>query len=79
MRPLRHTLVTHLGIGRLGVGLGTNVRWVDDGVTIASLNGCYDTDWNPAPIKEGEWELPGMIAIIARNREERERKAVIDR
>jgi hypothetical protein len=61
------------------VGLGINVRWVDDGITVASLNGCYDTDWNTAAIKEGEWELPEMIAIIERNREERERKAVIDR
>ena len=41
------------------VGLGVSVRWVDDGVTVgASLNGCYDTDWNTAAIKEGEWEPP---------------------
>ena len=62
------------------VGLGVNVRWVDDGVTVgASLNECYDTDWNTAAIKEGESELPEMIAIIERNREDRERKVVIDR
>jgi len=62
------------------VGLGVSVRWVDDGVTVgASQNGCYDTDWNTAAIKEGESELPVMIAIIERNREDRERAVVIDR
>jgi hypothetical protein len=62
------------------VGLGVSVRWVDDRVTVgASLNGCYDTDWNTAAIKEGESELPVMIAIIERNREDRERKVVMDR
>jgi hypothetical protein len=61
-------------------GLGVSVRGVDDGVTAgASLNGCYDMDWNTAAIKEGESELPEMIAIIERNREDRERKVVIDR
>jgi len=62
------------------VGLGVSVHWVDDGVTVgASLNGCYDTHWNTSAIKEGELELPAMIAIIERNREDRERKVVIDR
>jgi hypothetical protein len=62
------------------LGLGVRVRWVDDSVTVgASLNGCYDRDWNTAAIKEGESELPAMIAIIERNREDRERKVVIDR
>ena len=62
------------------VGLGVRVRWVDDGFAVgASLNGCYDTDWNIAAIKEEESELPVMIAIIERNREDRERKVVIDR
>ena len=62
------------------VGPGVRVRWVDNGVTVrASLNGCYDTDWNTAAIKEGESELPVMIAIIERNREDRERKVVMDR
>jgi len=62
------------------VGLGVSVRWVDAGVTVgASPNGCYDTDWNTAAIKEGESELPEMIAIIESNREDRERKVIIDR
>jgi hypothetical protein len=55
------------------VGL-VRVRWVDDGVAVgASLNGCYDMYWNIAATKEGESELPVMIAIIERNREDRER------
>jgi hypothetical protein len=62
------------------VVLGGSVRWVDNGVTVAtSLNSRYDTDWNPAAIKEGESEPLEMIAIIERNREDRERKVVIDR
>jgi hypothetical protein len=62
------------------VGFGVRVRWVNNSVTVgASLNGCYDTDWNTAAIKEGVSELPAMIAIIERNREDRERQAVMDR
>ena len=62
------------------VDLGVSVRWVDNGVAVGtSLNSCYDTDWNTAAIKEGEWEPPEMIAIIEGNREDRERKVVMDR
>jgi hypothetical protein len=62
------------------VGLGVSVRWVENGVTVGtSQNSCYDTDWNTTAIKEGEWEPPEMIAIIERNREDRERKVVMDR
>jgi hypothetical protein len=62
------------------IGLGVNVRWVDNGVAAAaSLSRCYDTNWNTSAIKEEESELPGMIAIIERNREDRERDVVIDR
>ena len=62
------------------VGLGVSVRWVENGVTVGtSQNRCYDTDWNTAAIKEGEWDPPEMIAIIERNREDRERQIVIDR
>jgi hypothetical protein len=61
------------------VGLGVSVRWVENGVTVGtSQNSCYDADWNAAAIKEGEWEPPEMIAIIERNREDRERKVVMD-
>ena len=62
------------------VDLGVSVRWVDNGVRVGtSLNSCYDTDWNTAAIKEGESEPPEMIAIIERNREDRERHVVMDR
>jgi hypothetical protein len=61
------------------VDLGVRVRWVDDGVTVGASLKCYDKDWSTAAIKEGESELPVMIAIIERNREDRERTVVIDR
>jgi hypothetical protein len=62
------------------VGLGVSVRRVENGVTVGtSQNSCYDTDWNTAAIKEGEREPPEMIAIIERNREDRERKVIMDR
>jgi hypothetical protein len=74
---------TALGATQVGseeVGLGVRVRWVDNGVTVGtSLNRCYDADWNTAAIKEGESEPPEMIAIIERNREDRERQVVMDR
>ena len=59
--------------------LGMSVGWVDDGITVGtSLNNRHDTD-NTAVIKEGESEPPEMVAIIERNREDRERLVVIDR
>jgi hypothetical protein len=61
-------------VGCLGVG----VRRVD-GVTVGtSLNNRHDTD-STAVIKEGESEPPEMMAIIERNREDRERHVVMDR
>ena len=60
--------------------LAFKLLFVDNGVSVGtSLNRCYDTDWNTSAIKEGESELPEMIAIIERNREDRERKVVMDR
>jgi hypothetical protein len=74
---------TVLGATQAGseeVGLGVSVHWVDNGIRVGtSLNHCYNTDWNTAAIKEGESEPPEMIAIIERNREDRERHVVIDR
>ena len=73
---------TVLGATQAGseeVDLGVSVRWVDNGVTVGtSLNNPHDTD-STAVIKEGESEPPEMIAIIERNREDRERQVVIDR
>jgi hypothetical protein len=60
------------------VGL-VSVRWVHNGVTVGRcLDNPHDTD-STAVIKEGESEAPEMIAIIERNREDRERHVVIDR
>jgi hypothetical protein len=60
------------------VGLGTSVRWAE-GVTVgASPNNRPETG-STSVIKEGESESPEMIAIIEKNREDRERQTVIDR
>ena len=60
------------------VGVGTSVRWAE-GVTVgASLNNRHETD-STSVIKEGESDTPERIAIIERNREDRERQIVIDR
>jgi hypothetical protein len=59
--------------------LGVIVRWVDDRVTVGtSLNNRHDTD-STAVIKEGGSEPPEIVAIIERNREDRERHVVMDR
>jgi hypothetical protein len=61
------------------VGLGVCVRWEDNGLTVGtSLNNPHDTD-STAVIKEGESEPPEIVAIIERNREDRERHVVMDR
>jgi hypothetical protein len=74
---------TVLGATQAGseeVGLRVSIRWADNAVAAGtSQNRCYDTDWNTSAIKEGESELPEMIAIIERNREDRERNVIIDR
>ncbi len=52
---------------------------MDDRVSVGtSLNNRHDTD-STAVIKEGESEPPEMVAIIERNREDRERHVVMDR
>jgi hypothetical protein len=61
------------------VGLAVSARWLDNGVTVGRcLDNPHDTD-STAVIKEGESDAPEMIAIIERNREDRERFVVIDR
>jgi hypothetical protein len=61
------------------VGLAVSARWVDNGVTVGRcLDKPHDTD-STALIKEGEAVAPEMIAIIERNREDRERHVVMDR
>jgi hypothetical protein len=61
------------------VGLAVSARGVDNSVTVGRcLDNPHDTD-GTALIKEGESEAPEMIAIIERNREDRERHVVMDR
>jgi hypothetical protein len=61
------------------IGLAVSARWVDDGVTVGRcLDNPHDRD-STALIKEGESEIPEIIAIIERNREDRERHVVMDR
>jgi hypothetical protein len=73
------TLLGSTQAGSEEVDLGVSVRWVDNGVTVGtSLNNRHETD-STAVIKEGESEPPEMIAIIESNREDRERKVVMDR
>ena len=61
------------------VGLGVCVRWEDTVLMVGtSLNNPHDTG-SIAVIKEGESESPEMVAIIERNREDRERHVVMDR
>jgi len=61
------------------VGLAVSARWVDNGVTVGRcLDNPHDSD-STAMIKEGESDAPEMIAIVERNREDRERLVVIDR
>jgi hypothetical protein len=60
------------------VGVGTSVRWAERVTVGASLNHRPETD-SASVIKEGESDPPEMIAIIERNREDRERQTVIDR
>jgi hypothetical protein len=61
------------------IGLAVSARWVDDGVTVGRcLDNPHDRH-STALIKEGESEIPEIIAIIERNREDRERHVVMDR
>ena len=57
---------------------GVSARCADSVTVGTSLNNRHDTD-STAVIKEGESESPEMIAIIERNREDRERTVVMDR
>jgi len=74
--------VTVLGVVQASsedAGCGAGVS-AGTGVTVGlSRNNYPDGDRNTTVIKEGETESPEMIAVIERNREDRERTVVIDR
>jgi hypothetical protein len=60
--------------------LGVSLASLDDAINGGSNgNDRADHGRNMALIKEGEFESPEMIAVIERNREDRERTVVIDR
>jgi hypothetical protein len=64
--------------------LGVSLASLDNAIGMGRLPLCDGNDRpddgrNMALIKEGEFESPEMIAVIERNREDRERTVVIDR
>jgi hypothetical protein len=85
---MRNLLSLMLAVSALGI-IPANSKETDLGVCLASLdnaiivgsNGNDRTDdgRNKTLIKEGEFESPAMIAVIERNREDRERTVVMDR
>ena len=77
-----------VGVSALGImpasseetELGVSLASLDNAITMDSNgNDRPDDGRNIALIKEGEFESPEMIAVIERNREDRERTVVIDR
>src|SRR5882757_4417879 len=85
---MRYLLSLMVAVSTLGI-IPANSEETNLGVCLASLdnaiivgsNGNNRTDdgRNMALIKEEEFESPEMIAVIERNREDRERTVVIDR
>ena len=59
---------------------GTNLALLERNVTTGLGRAVHpDRERNTALIKEDEFETPGTIAIIEKNREDRERTVVMDR
>ena len=85
---MRILLSLMLAMSALGI-IPANSEETDLGVCLASLDNAIivgsnrndrtDDRLNIALIKEEEFESPEMIAVIERNREDRERTVVIDR
>jgi hypothetical protein len=85
---MRYLLSLMLAVSALGI-IPANSEETDRGVCLASLDNAIvvgsnrndrtDDGRNIALIKEEEFESPEMIAVIERNREDRERTVVIDR
>src|SRR6266478_5540953 len=87
-RSMRYVLSLMLAVSALGIipassgenELGVSLASLDNAITGGSNgNDRPDDGRNMALIKEGEFESPEMIAVIERNREDRERTVVIDR
>jgi hypothetical protein len=85
---MRYLLSLMLAMSALGI-IPANSEETDLKVCLASLDNAIvvgsnrndrtDDGRNIALIKEEEFESPEMIAVIERNREDRERTVVIDR
>jgi hypothetical protein len=81
---MRYVLSLMLAVSALGI-MPASSEETEFGVSLASLDNAItvndrpDDGRNMALIKEGEFESPEMIAVIERNREDRERTVVIDR
>ena len=83
---MRYVLSLMLAVSALGIIPASSdetelgVSLLDNAITVGSNgNDRPDDGRNLALIKEGEFESPEMIAVIERNREDRERTVVIDR
>ena len=59
--------------------LGVILALFDNTYTVGSAQHRAEPDRNTALVKEGEFESPELIAVIERNREDRERTVVMDR
>ncbi len=86
---MRHVLVALLAVSAQGVlparseetKPATSLASLEQNITMGSSRAAVhlDCEWVAALIKEDEFETPETIATIERNREERERTAVMDR
>ena len=85
---MRYLLSLMLAVSALGIipayseetDLGVCLASLDNAIIVGSIgNDHTDGGRNIALIKEEEFESPAMIAVIERNREDRERTVVIDR
>jgi hypothetical protein len=83
---MRYVLSLMLAVSALGImpasseetELGVSLASLDNAITVGS-NGNDRPDDGRNMALEGEFESPEMIAVIERNREDRERTVVIDR
>lgn len=87
-RIMRYVLGLVIALGAFG-SIPASSEEFEMGVSLASLDSAAtvgsarrdrsDDERNIAMIKEGESESPEIVAVIERNREDRERTVVIDR
>jgi hypothetical protein len=85
---MRYVLAALLAVSALGIlparseeaEPGTSLALLERNVTTGLSRAVHpDRERNTALIKEDEFETPGTIAIIEKNREDRERTVVMDR